>query len=152
FDGKWFPDGTRRLIVLHDEMVQPPAPVSYFHAVKVSASQRVPLREFIREVFAEPPRRGVAPVWPELMTDDFATFREQLEQPIINAVSGPQDFQVFAREIQIQVARAALRAAKDNEVPAEAIVKGDADSLALFSLRPNPAGYPWAGFYQGMDR
>src|SRR5262249_14709855 len=43
FDGKQFPDSTKRLVVLHDESVVPPDPLTHFQTVRVSRSQRDPL-------------------------------------------------------------------------------------------------------------
>jgi hypothetical protein len=151
FDGRLFPDTTRRLIVLHDEDIKPPAPLNGFHSVAVSQEQRDPLRHFIHEIFAEEPRPGVSPIYPDLMKDEFAQYRKGLEDAIIKAVSGPQEVKVFAREIRIEVPAAALEKAKDTEVPREARVFADALSFQLFALSDNPRGYSWDEFYQSMD-
>jgi hypothetical protein len=153
FDGKLFPDSTKRLIVLHGEACEPPPPLDCFVAVKVSATEREPLRQFIRELFAEPRRPGISPINPDVMDDRLAAYRKPLEDAIVEAVCGAGEKSgVFAKEIRIDVPVESLGAAEDNEVPSEARVFGDKQSLQLFALRENAEGYPWSQFYEGMDR
>ena len=99
FDGRFFASSSKkRLIVLRDQAVQTPKSLTEFHAVKVSRTDRDELRQFLHEVFAESPRDGVGPINPDLMKEDFSSYRKDLEEAIINAVSGSQEPRVFARD------------------------------------------------------
>ncbi|HYH68584.1 MAG TPA: hypothetical protein VD866_28080 [Urbifossiella sp.] len=151
FDGRLWPNNAKRLFVLHAEEVNLRAPLAYFDSVEVSRTKREDLERFLRQVFEEPPRHGVEPINPLLMHEDNATFRNPLEDAIINAVCGSCEHRVFAREVRVEVGMSALEGARDHEVPALARVFGDAPTMGLFGLRERPNGYPWNEFYQGMD-
>jgi hypothetical protein len=155
FYGKYFPDSTRRLIILHDEDVTIPHPLNHFSSVVVSDTNRVELQRFVEDLFAKPVREGIDPVFPEIMNERWKQVRTSLEQTIIDAVSGQQQTRSFMREITIDVPRASLKATMDantNNMPADAQVFADHDSFELLGLNENPRGYPWPVFYEAIDR
>jgi hypothetical protein len=142
----------RGLIVLHDEGVVPPDPLRYYQNVKVSRNDRAALRALLRQIYVEEPRPGAKPVFPELMQDQYAQVCGELEETIIEAVSGPLEMRAFAKEIRIQLKEDSLRGSRETELPPDARVFGDADSLRLFELADREDGYDWAMFYQAMDQ
>jgi hypothetical protein len=110
FDGRIFPDSKRRLIVLHDEECVPPDPLGHLQAVKISRKDMEPLRQFLREIFAEEPSPGVEPINPDLMEPRFDHNRKILEDAIIDAIIGSQEkFEVYAKEIRVVIPFEALQ-------------------------------------------
>lgn len=154
FSGKHFPDPRKRLIVLRNEEVTIPWPLSLFDQIAVSSTNQADVERLLKELFVEPIRDDLEPVFPELMNPESSAFRNQLVNTIVTALSGLQETVVFAKEISIEVPEKSLnlvRTANTNDMPTDARVFADRTSFALFALKENPRGYTWSEFYHNMD-